>query len=556
MDRISLDPSSTVLSELSPSTLFGSAHRLARQIPTVQTRTGRSLASSTFLLYASFTDSAQPSSGGKAVALATSTTLPRAALEHQLAVAADGSLTSSCPCIPRGFVTSDLARSSLAPSLGDCNRCPSIVAPNRRIDASQEVADWTRVVRGQQCTVHRQPARVQRILPVRSRARLSRGRFRFWCFRSHPHRLASDQLRSAIGRVHIFESTAHSLALEACSLLPCLQRAMDVSSVPQSSASSASVGDAASQAVAARTSERYKEHPVLVHATPPPPRATASHRLAPNLDGPHSASARQAIHSSTISTPTAVRTSSSSLSVTTPPTSRHSHQGFGCTSALDGSSRSLKFVEIHTSQPLTPPATAASKRRRHWETTNSSLLLGDRSFPPTPFSRSSPKGRIALHRDSPSPESPTLQTQRARKLHRSAASTASLVLQPAFTKRNRAAFTMSSFTATAQLGARQESGEMLSPAQVENTPTTIPPFIKSRALTLDYFDRPTLPPLVGPVRTSRSPSLSWSRYGSEHRSNPYYISDLARRQSYSHTRRAPSTPTPLPVAGRSSSSLQ
>ncbi len=57
---------------------------------------------------------------------------------------------------------------------------------------------------------------------------------------------------------------------------------------------------------------------------------------------------------------------------------------------------------------------------------------------------------------------------------------------------------MSSFTATAQLGARQESGEMLSPAQVENTPTTIPPFIKSRALTLDYFDRPTLPPLVGP----------------------------------------------------------
>ncbi len=330
---------------------------------------------------------------------------------------------------------------------------------------------------------------------------------------------------------------------------------MDVSSVPQSSASSASVGDAPSQAVATRTSETYKEQPVLVHATPPL-LSTTSHRLAPNLDGPHSPSARQAIRSSSISTPTAARTSSSSLSVTTPPASRHGHQAFDCTSALDGSSRSSKFVEFHTSQPLTPPASAASKRRRHWNASKSSPLRSDRSFPPTPFSRSRPVGRSALHRDSLLPESPTLQTQRARKLHRSSASTASLVLQPTSTTRERAAFTMSSFTAAAQLGARQDSREVLSPAHVENTPTTIPPFIKSRALTLDYFDRPTLPPLVGPVRTSRSSSFSWSRYGSEHRSNPYYVSDLARRQSYSYTRQAPLTPTSLPGAGRPSSSLQ
>lgn len=205
MDWISLDPSSTVLSELSPSTLSGSPP--SASTPTSHgTDSDRKIVGLFHLPFApSPTDSAQPSSGGKAVALATSTTVSRAASKHQLAVAADGSLTASCPCNPRGFVISDLARSSPATSLGDCNRCPSIVAPHLRIDASQEIADWTRVVREQQCTVHRQPARVQRILSVRSRARLSRGGFRSWCFgvTAHPLAPSSAPRLESLGRVTV-----------------------------------------------------------------------------------------------------------------------------------------------------------------------------------------------------------------------------------------------------------------------------------------------------------------------------------------------------------------
>lgn len=142
------------------------------------------------------------------------------------------------------------------------------------------------------------------------------------------------------------------------------------------------------------------------------------------------------------------------------------------------------------------------------------------------------------------PESPTLSTKRAKKQLQ----LASPFTPTRATDKRRSRVSPKSRTSngirnrkTMERADAQHSGKMLPPLGLS---------LRPRALTLDEFERLTLPPMVttpsriGPIRSSSSYPLSKSRHPGQERHNPYFPPTPARSSIVQSRSPLPLTPSP------------
>ena len=186
---------------------------------------------------------------------------------------------------------------------------------------------------------------------------------------------------------------------------------------------------------------------------------------------------------------------------------------------------------------LTPPASTQDQHSNRTPTAIGRTASYPRYRNPVPC-------LYRLERNAIWPESPTLSVRRVRKRSQEiAAATSSLEHTAERISSSPGMHTMTCLSLTSSKGFQADEHRREHRAYrslriegpVPATQHVLPPF-KARAMTLDGTDRPTLPPMlgytqpsqVGPIRTSPSRTFSASRHGSEHRSNPYFISTPAR----------------------------